>query len=141
MPSCQKMPTLGKAGSLLKTGKASRWRGQPFVSVNVASFADSLLESELFGHERGAFTGAVNQHKGVFERANGGTLFLDEVGEMSLNMQVKLLRVLESSEYIRVGGSQTQHAKVRLITADSQGGRSGGRPDWPLPPPTEGQNL
>jgi len=89
----------------------------PFVSVNVGSLAESLLASELFGHEKGAFTGAVEQHQGVFERAKGGTLFLDEVGEMPPSMQVQLLRVLETGEFTRVGGRKTLVTDIRLITA------------------------
>jgi DNA-binding NtrC family response regulator len=95
---------------------SSRARG-PFESLNVGSVAESLLESELFGHEKGAFTGAIARREGVFERANGGTLFLDELGEMPLAMQVRLLRVLETSEYLRVGGSQLQRTNVRLLGA------------------------
>ncbi len=97
--------------------EGSRRADQPFVSVNVGSLSESLLESELFGHEKGAFTGAIERHAGVFERAKGGTLFLDEVGEMTPNMQVKLLRVLETGEFIRVGGGETLHADIRLLTA------------------------
>ncbi len=92
-------------------------RDLPFVSVNVGSLPETLLESELFGHEKGAFTGAVARREGVFERANRGTLFLDEVGEMPPAMQVKLLRVLESNEYQRVGGNQTLSTDVRLLAA------------------------
>jgi DNA-binding NtrC family response regulator len=91
--------------------------GANFESVNVGSIAESLLESELFGHEKGAFTGAIARRAGVFERANRGTLFLDELGEMPPAMQVRLLRVLESGEYIRVGGVQTLWTDVRLIAA------------------------
>ena len=89
----------------------------PFISLNVGSLAESLLESELFGHEKGAFTGAVVRHAGVFERANHGTLFLDELGEMSPRMQVKLLRVLETGEFVRVGGSETSRTDVRIVAA------------------------
>lgn len=89
----------------------------PFISLNVGSLAESLLESELFGHEKGSFTGAVNRHPGVFERANGGTLFLDELGEMSPRMQVKLLRVLETGEFSRVGGSEALRTDVRIVAA------------------------
>ena len=92
-------------------------RDQPFVSINVGSLAETLLESELFGHEKGAFTGAVARRAGVFERANGGTLFLDELGEMSPGMQVKLLRVLETSEFQRVGGTETLRTDVRIVAA------------------------
>ena len=95
----------------------SKRAAAPFVSVNVGAMSESLLESELFGHEKGAFTGATERHPGVFERANHGTLFLDEVGEMSLAMQVKLLRVLETQEFLRVGGRETVHTDIRLITA------------------------
>ncbi len=95
----------------------SRRSEGPFVSINVGSLAETLLESELFGHERGSFTGAVQQHRGVFERARGGTLLLDELGEISPAMQVKLLRVLESNEFQRVGGSETLHADARIIAA------------------------
>ncbi|NNM32766.1 MAG: sigma-54-dependent Fis family transcriptional regulator, partial [Gemmatimonadetes bacterium] len=97
--------------------QASARSAKSFVSINVGSLAESLLESELFGHEKGAFTGAVARRQGVFERADGGTLFLDEVGEMPLAMQVKLLRVLETAEYQRVGGVETLTTDVRLITA------------------------
>ena len=95
----------------------SRRADEPFVTINVGSLAESLLESELFGHEKGAFTGAISRHAGVFERANGGTLFLDELGEMSPRMQVKLLRVLETREFTRVGGSQTLATDVRIVAA------------------------
>ncbi len=97
--------------------RGSHRHERPFVSVNVGSLAETLLESELFGHERGAFTGAVVRREGVFERADGGTLFLDEVGEMSLAMQVKLLRVLETSEFMRVGASVPLRTDVRLLAA------------------------
>ncbi|RKZ17894.1 sigma-54-dependent Fis family transcriptional regulator [bacterium] len=95
----------------------SRRSKAAFVSINVGSLAESLLESELFGHEKGAFTGAIARHAGVFERADGGTLFLDELGEMSPRMQVKLLRVLETGEFTRVGGSGLQHTDVRIVAA------------------------
>jgi DNA-binding NtrC family response regulator len=97
--------------------EGSRRDDRPFVSINVGSLAETLLESELFGHEKGAFTGAVARREGVFERANGGTLFLDEVGEMSPAMQVKLLRVLETSEFLRVGGTQPLRTDIRLLAA------------------------
>ncbi|MEJ2744762.1 MAG: sigma-54 dependent transcriptional regulator [bacterium] len=92
-------------------------RDQPFVAVHCAALAESLLESELFGHEKGAFTGALKQRLGRFEMANGGTLFLDEVSEMAVGTQVKLLRVLQEQEFERVGGSETVHVDVRLIAA------------------------
>ncbi len=89
----------------------------PFIKLNCAALPDNLLESELFGHEKGAFTGAVNQRKGRFERADRGTLFLDEIGEISAVFQVKLLRVLQEGEFERVGGMRTLKANVRIIAA------------------------
>jgi DNA-binding NtrC family response regulator len=99
---------------------ASLRRDGPYVAINCASLAEGVLESELFGHERGAFTGAVSQRAGVFERANDGTIFLDEVGEMSPNMQVRLLRVLESGDVLRVGGIKSFHVDVRVIAATNR---------------------
>jgi transcriptional regulator with GAF, ATPase, and Fis domain len=90
---------------------------QPFVVVDCGAISYSLIESELFGHERGAFTGAVAARRGAFENAEGGTLFLDEVGELPIDIQPKLLRVLESREFRRVGGNKTTHADVRVIAA------------------------
>jgi DNA-binding NtrC family response regulator len=98
----------------------SRRSSKPFEAVNVGALAEGVLESELFGHEKGAFTGAVTRRRGIFERADTGTLLLDEVGEMSLGMQVKLLRVLETGEFIRVGGIERLHADVRLIAATNR---------------------
>ena len=92
----------------------------PFVKVNCAALPEGLVESELFGHERGAFTGAVGRRLGRFERAQGGTLFLDEVGELSPPVQVKLLRVIQEREFERVGGEQPLQADVRLVTATSR---------------------
>ena len=90
---------------------------ESFIRLNCAALPDNLLESELFGHEKGAFTGAVNQRKGRFERANRGTLFLDEIGEISAVFQVKLLRVLQEGEFERVGGMRALQANVRIIAA------------------------
>ena len=98
----------------------SRRSSKPFEAVNVGALAEGVLESEIFGHEKGAFTGAVSRRRGLFERTDSGTLLLDEVGEMSLGMQVKLLRVLETGEYIRVGGVERLHADVRLIAATNR---------------------
>ena len=93
---------------------------QPFVAVNCAALTEGLLESELFGHVRGAFTGAIKDKRGKFSLADGGTLFLDEIGEMSLSIQAKILRVLVSGEYQRVGGEQTHHADVRVVAATNK---------------------
>lgn len=90
---------------------------RPFVAVNCAALAEGLIESELFGHERGAFTGAVSRRAGYFERANTGTLLLDEVGEISMTTQAKLLRVLQSGEFERIGGTVTIKTDVRMIAA------------------------
>ena len=95
----------------------SKRRGKPFVAINCGAIPGELLESELFGHEKGAFTGAITARKGRFEMADGGTLFLDEIGDMSLPMQVKLLRVLQERSYERVGSNQTLQCNVRIIAA------------------------
>ena len=93
---------------------------RPFVKVNCGVLAESLLESELFGHVRGAFTGAIKDKIGRFEMANGGTLFLDEIGDISLNMQLKLLRVLQEGEFERVGGTETLKVDVRIVAATNK---------------------
>ena len=93
---------------------------QPFIAVNCGALSDALLESELFGHERGAFTGAVKTRRGVFEQAGGGTLFLDEVANMPLGMQVKLLRVIEDRQVVRVGGEQRREVEFQLICATNR---------------------
>jgi len=98
----------------------SRRKGMPFVKLNCAAVPHELIESELFGHERGAFTGAVAARKGKFELANGGTLFLDEVGDMPASMQAKLLRVLQEREFERVGGTETLKVDVRAIAATNK---------------------
>ncbi|MBV9946765.1 MAG: sigma 54-interacting transcriptional regulator [Myxococcales bacterium] len=92
----------------------------PFIKINGAAFPETLFESELFGHERGAFTGAVTRKRGRLDLAQGGTLFLDEIGELPLSTQVKLLRVLQSREYERLGGTETLRADVRLIAATNK---------------------
>jgi two-component system, NtrC family, response regulator AtoC len=98
----------------------SRRRKQPFLAVNCGAISPNLIESEVFGHEKGSFTGADRLHRGFFERAHGGTLFLDEITEMPPALQVKLLRVLESGSYTRVGGATQQEADVRVVTATNR---------------------
>jgi two-component system, NtrC family, nitrogen regulation response regulator NtrX len=109
--------------------RESPLRDKPFVKVNCAAIPPELIESELFGHERGAFTGASQRKKGLFEQADGGTIFLDEIGDMSLSAQAKVLRVLQSGEFTRVGGEQTLHVEVRVLAAthrDLQAGVASG---------------
>jgi len=98
----------------------SKRKGRTLVSVNCGAIPEGILESELFGHEKGSFTGAVGQKKGYFEVADRGTIFLDEIGEMPLNTQVKLLRVLETSEFMRVGGTEVLKVDVRVIAATNK---------------------
>ena len=99
---------------------ASGRRRGPFIRVNCGAIPGALLESELFGHEKGAFTGAVRRKLGKFELANHGTIFLDEIGELDKNLQVKLLRVLQQKEFDRVGGEETIHVDVRIIAATNR---------------------
>lgn len=124
-PSAASILILGETG----TGKElvanaihyqSDRASMPFVALHCAALSEGVLESELFGHEKGAFTGAIQLRKGRFEMADGGTLFLDEVGEMSLKVQVKLLRILEKGEFERVGGEKTLKVNVRLIAATNR---------------------
>ncbi len=98
----------------------SRRRHKPFIPVNVAALSATLLESELFGHEKGAFTGAIDSRKGLFELAQGGTIFLDEIGEMPIPTQTKLLRVIEQREFHRVGGQKLVRVNVRILAATNQ---------------------
>lgn len=100
----------------LMSGRA----GQPFVAVNCGAISPNLMEAELFGHERGSFTGAVRSRKGCFERADGGILFLDEVTEMPMDMQIKLLRILETGRFCRVGADAETEVKVRVIAATNR---------------------
>ena len=95
-------------------------RHKPFIAVNVAALSETLLESELFGHEKGAFTGAIDSRRGLFELAHHGTIFLDEIGEMPLATQTKLLRVLEQREFHRVGGEVSIRVDVRIVAATNQ---------------------
>ena len=99
---------------------ASKRSMNNFVAVNCSAFSKDLLENELFGHKAGAFTGAVKDSKGIFEEANNGTIFLDEIGEMSLELQAKLLRVLESKEFIKVGDTKSVKVDVRIIAATNR---------------------
>src|SRR5690606_31203460 len=92
----------------------------PFIVVDCGAVVGSLIESELFGHEKGAFTGAVASRQGAFELANGGTLFLDEIGELPLDLQPKLLRALETRTIRRVGGNQSIHVDIRVIAASKR---------------------
>lgn len=98
----------------------SRRQGKPFIKINCVAIPEGLLESEFFGHEKGAFTGAIEQKKGKFEIADKGTVFLDEIGDMPLNTQAKLLRVLQEKEFERVGGTRTIKVDVRLIAATNK---------------------
>jgi DNA-binding NtrC family response regulator len=100
--------------------QTSRRKERPFVAINCGAIPPSLIESELFGHEQGAFTSATHQRKGKFEVAEGGTLFLDEIGELDRELQVKLLRVLQEKEFQRVGGNRTLTSDVRIIAATSR---------------------
>jgi len=124
-PSSAAVTILGESG----TGKELVARAiharspraeRPFIPVNCAAISKELIESELFGHEKGAFTGAVGAHKGAFEEADGGTLFLDEIGELPLDLQAKLLRALESGEIKRVGSSRPTHVDVRVVAATNR---------------------
>ncbi len=124
-PSQSSVLILGESG----TGKelaarsmhtCSPRKSKPFVAVNCGAIPENLIESELFGHKKGSFTGAVNDRPGLFEQAEGGTLFLDEIGELPLLMQTKLLRVLQEREFKRVGDVQTRKADVRIISASNR---------------------
>jgi len=94
--------------------------GKPFKAINCGAIPDNLMESELFGHEKGAFTGASQRKEGLFEVANGGTVFLDEIGELPLHLQVKLLRILQESEVVRIGGNETIQVDVRIVAATNK---------------------
>ncbi len=116
---------LGESGSgkelvALRIHELSTRAAHPFVAVNCGALPETLVESELFGHERGSFTGAARMHRGCFERADRGTLFLDEIAEMPIDMQVRLLRVLESARFTRVGGDREIAADVRVVAATNR---------------------
>jgi transcriptional regulator with PAS, ATPase and Fis domain len=97
--------------------RRSSRHNKPFITMNCAALPENLIESELFGHERGAFTGAVRQRKGKFELADEGTIFLDEIGDMSLNTQSKILRILQEKKFERLGGDETREVDVRILSA------------------------
>jgi two-component system response regulator FlrC len=111
---------VGKEVAARAIHRWSKRAGGPFAAINCASLSETLLESELFGHERGAFTGAITQRAGHIEAASGGTFFLDEVGELAPSLQAKLLRVLQEREYTRVGGTRTLVANVRWVAATNR---------------------
>lgn len=124
-PSTANVLILGQSG----TGKElvaraihynSQRKGKPFVAVNCGAIPETLMESEFFGHKKGAFTGAVGDRAGLFEQAEGGTLFLDEIGEVPLQLQAKLLRAIQEKEFRRVGGTLDQKADVRLVAASNR---------------------
>jgi DNA-binding NtrC family response regulator len=100
--------------------QASPRSAKPFVAINCSAFTKELLESELFGHKSGAFTGAIKDKKGLFEEANGGTIFLDEIGELDHDLQAKLLRVLESQQFIKIGDTKTTKVSVRILAATNR---------------------
>ena len=116
----------------------SPYRDEPFIVINCSAIQDTLLESELFGHVKGAFTDAVSETKGKFEIAGKGTLFLDEVGDVSPNLQSKLLRVIESRDFMKVGGEKVLKTEARIIAATNQNlkspDREGQVPRGPLLP-------
>ena len=128
----------GTGGARAAQAQPARRRA-PFVAINTAAIPKDLLESELFGHERGAFTGAQTMRRGRFEQADGGTLFLDEIGDMPFDLQTRLLRVLSDGQFYRVGGHQPLKSNVRVIAATHQNleerVRQGALPRRPVPPP------
>ena len=111
---------VGKEGFSHIIHSLSARKHNPFIAVNCGAIPEGTIDSELFGHEKGSFTGAVDSRKGYFETVNGGTIFLDEIGEMPLGTQARLLRVLEAGEYIRVGSSKVQKTDVRVIAATNK---------------------
>ncbi|MBC7947972.1 MAG: sigma-54-dependent Fis family transcriptional regulator [Chitinophagaceae bacterium] len=111
---------VGKEAFSLIIHSLSNRKHNPFIAVNCGAIPEGTIDSELFGHEKGSFTGAVDSRKGYFETVNGGTIFLDEIGELPLGTQARLLRVLEAGEYIRVGSSKVQKTDVRVIAATNK---------------------
>src|SRR5678810_677077 len=111
---------VGKESFSLIIHALSARKHNPFIAVNCGAIPEGTIDSELFGHEKGSFTGAVDSRKGYFETVNGGTIFLDEIGELPLGTQARLLRVLEAGEFIRVGSSKTQKTDVRVIAATNK---------------------
>jgi DNA-binding NtrC family response regulator len=111
---------VGKEAFSLIIHSLSARKHNPFIAVNCGAIPEGTIDSELFGHEKGSFTGAVDSRKGYFETVNGGTIFLDEIGEMPLGTQARLLRVLETGEFIRVGSSKVQRTDVRVIAASNK---------------------
>jgi DNA-binding NtrC family response regulator len=110
----------GKEVAARTVHRLSRRARQALLPINCGAMPPTLIESEIFGHEKGSFTGAEGRHPGIFERADGGTLFLDEITEMPLELQVKLLRVLETGEVTRIGGTQPKSVNVRVISATNR---------------------
>jgi transcriptional regulator with PAS, ATPase and Fis domain len=110
----------GKSFIAERIHKYSKRKGRPFVTINCPAIASTLLESELFGHEKGSFTGAIKAKEGKFELANGGTVFLEDVGCLTMDLQAKLLRVIQNKEFERVGGLRTIKVDVRIIAATNQ---------------------
>ncbi len=114
-------PTGAGKEVVAKTLHEASWRCKgPFVAVNCAALPEQMIESELFGHEKGAFTGAIRAHRGVFEQAHGGTLFLDEIGDMPVHLQVKLLRALQERKIVRLGGEAPVFVNVRVVCATNK---------------------
>src|SRR5678810_909471 len=111
---------VGKESFSLIIHALSARKHNPFIAVNCGAIPEGTIDSELFGHEKGSFTGAVDSRKGYFETVSGGTIFLDEIGEMPLGTQARLLRVLETGEFIRVGSSKVQKTDVRVIAASNK---------------------
>lgn len=111
---------VGKEVVAKEIHRQSKRSDKPFITVNCGAIPEGIIESELFGHQKGSFTGAVENRKGYFESADGGTIFLDEIGELPLQTQVKFLRILENGEYMRVGGNKPEYVDVRVIAATNK---------------------